>query len=543
MAAHAWEPYMGKRYLRRSLFILVLPALFLSVEAVDNGEEGDYVVLMPVTGMVDDGIDVLLERVLREYEDAEALVLRIDTPGGRVDSAIEITKRLMEAPMHTIAYVEGMGAISAGALISYACDDIIMTPDSNMGAATPVMVGPGGMQPTGEKEVSFLRARMRALAETKGHNPYVAEAMVDEDIELRARLKEDGSLEIFAGEARDARQEEADDPDGAMPAPTLDDIIERLLEDYGDEGLQMNLSGSLMGGWLAANAAESEVVLQAGKLLTVTGGEAERFGIIPKTVTSIDEALEHYGYADHRRVEADFTWAESLFRFLTHPTMAGLLLMAGMGGIYFEVRSPGFGLPGMVGITALALFFGARYIIGLADWIDVVLVAVGVMLLAVEIFALPGFGVFGAAGILCILAGIYLALTNVPIPEYSWDFDRLREAGQTLLVAVVSYGVVGLAVLKIFPRTPMYRGLVLTQDMSNEAGYAVEPEAELREDSAIGMRGKALSMLRPVGRGRFGGKTYMVVTRGDFIDEGAPIEIKEVRGNRYVVEQVREESE
>ena len=533
---------MGKRYLRTSLFILFLPALFLGVEAVDNEEEGDYVVLMPVTGMVDDGIDVLLERVLREYEDAEALILRVDTPGGRVDSAIEITKRLIEAPIHTIAYVEGMGAISAGALISYACDDIIMTPGSNMGAATPVIAGPGGMQPTGEKEVSFLRARMRALAETKGHNPHIAEAMVDEDIELRARVREDGSLEVYSGEPEETPPAEDEEDNGEMPAPALDDIIERLLEDYGDDGIQMSLLSG-MRPRLAAATAEEQVVLQSGKLLTLTGGEAERFGIIPKTVTSIDEALDHYGYGELRRVEADFTWAESVFRFLTHPTMAGLLLMAGMGGIYFEVRSPGFGLPGAVGVTALALFFGARYIIGLADWIDVVLVAVGVILLAVEIFALPGFGVFGGAGILCILAGLYMALTNAPIPEYSWDFDRLREAGQTLLVAVVSYGVVGLTVLKFFPRTPMYRGLVLTHDMSNEAGYAVQAEPELREDSAIGMRGKALSMLRPVGRGRFGGKTYMVVTRGDFIDEGAPIEIVEVRGNRYVVEQVREDSE
>ncbi|MFP4191816.1 MAG: NfeD family protein [Candidatus Hydrogenedentota bacterium] len=534
---------MGKRYLRRSLLILVLPAVFLGAASVDNEEEGDYVVVMPVTGMVDDGIDVLLERVLREYDDAEALILRVDTPGGRVDSAIEITKKLMEAPIPTIAYVEGMGAISAGALISYACDDIIMTPDSNMGAATPVIAGPGGMQPTGEKEVSFLRARMRALAETNGHNPDIAEAMVDEDIELRARVREDGSLEIYSGEPADEPPSEEEQDNEEAPAPTLEETIERLIDqEDGDDGLQMSLSGALTP-FMAAATAEEQVVLQAGKLLTVTGGGAERFGIIPKTVVSIDEALEHYGYEDLRRVEADFTWAESVFRFLTHPTMAGLLLMAGMGGIYFEVRSPGFGVPGMVGVTALALFFGARYIIGLADWIDVVLVVVGVILLAVEVFALPGFGVFGGAGILCILAGLYLALTNEPIPEYSWDFDRLREAGQTLLVAVVSYGVVGIAVLKFFPRTPMYRGLVLTHDMSNEAGYVVQAEPELREDSAIGMRGKALSMLRPAGRGRFGGKTYTVVTRGDFIDEGAPIEIVEVHGNRYVVEQVREDSE
>ena len=531
---------MGKRYLRASLFVLFLPALFLGVEAVDNEEEGDYVVLMPVTGMVDDGIDVLLERVLREYDDAEALILRVDTPGGRVDSAVEISKKLREAPIHTIAYIEGMGAISAGAMISYACDDIIMTPDSNMGAATPVIAGGGGMQPTGEKEVSFMRARMRALAEANGHNPYIAEAMVDEDIELRARVKEDGTLEVYSGEPAAEPEEEEDT--GETPAPTLDDIIERLLEDYGDDDFQMGLQSG-MGVRLAAETAEDQVVLESGKLLTVTGGEAERYGIIPQTVTSIDEALDHYDYGELRQEEADFTWAESVFRFLTHPTMAGLLLMAGMGGIYFEVRSPGFGLPGAVGVTALSLFFGARYIIGLADWIDVVLVVVGAVLLAVEIFALPGFGVFGAAGILCVLLGIYLALTNAPIPEYSWDFDRLREAGQTLLVAVVSYGVVGIAVLKFFPRTPMYRGLVLTQDMSNEAGYVVQAEPELREDSAIGMRGKALSMLRPAGRGRFSGKTYTVVTRGDFIEEGAPIEIVEVRGNRYVVEQVREESE
>jgi membrane-bound ClpP family serine protease len=167
----------------------------------DSGDEGpDQIYVCNIKGPVDEGVKVLVQRAVQEANanEAAAIFFRIDTPGGRVDSAIEITKAIETAKLPTVAYIEGMGAISAGALISFACDTIVMTPGTNMGAATPVMMTPEGATPLGEKEVSFLRAKMRALAESNGHNPDIAQAMVDKDIELRAYTNEQGEYVVFA---------------------------------------------------------------------------------------------------------------------------------------------------------------------------------------------------------------------------------------------------------------------------------------------------------------------------------------------------------
>ena len=130
-----------------------------------TGEE--LVVVCPITGMIDQGMAVVVERAVRDANERKAAValFRIDTPGGRVDSAIEIASAIQDCKATTVAYIEGMGAISAGALISFACDYIVMEPGSAMGAAAPVTISTGGLEPLGEKEISFVRAKMRAETE------------------------------------------------------------------------------------------------------------------------------------------------------------------------------------------------------------------------------------------------------------------------------------------------------------------------------------------------------------------------------------------
>jgi len=522
----------------------------------------DFVVVCPVEGMIEDGVSVLVERAVRESAGAKALILEVDTPGGLVDSAIDITRHLLNAPCPTIAYVKGMGAISAGALISYACDSIIMTPDTNIGAATPVVASPEGMMPTGEKEVSFMRARMRSMAETNGHNPAIAEAMVDKDIELRARRTEQGKLEIYA--VYPGGQEQAPVPatEPAQPPAPANDPLESLRRLFPEIGLvpkpapaPASVVSAGAGESEAQGAASSpapvpanvpplpegvEVILPAGKLLTLTPHEALEYGVIPGTAATLEDVLRLCALeqAEVRRVTP--TWAEQLFRWLTGPTVAGLLLLLGIGGIYLEIKTPGFGLPGIIGITCLALFFGAHLIIGLADWVDVLLVMVGVGLIMVELFLIPGFGLVGAAGILCLLVGLYLALTSVPIPQYSWEFDRLENALTSLSIAVFLFTGFVFLTWKLFPHTPLYGHLVLSHAQGQASGYVVQSSADGAR--AVGATGVALTMLRPAGRGRFGDVTYSVVTRGEFLPAGTPIRIVVADGNRYVVDKVEEQA-
>ncbi len=454
-----------------------------------------FVVVCPVEDMIDEGINVIVKRAVAEAAGAEALIFVIDTPGGRVDSAVEIAATILNAPVPTIAYLSGnWGAISAGALISFACDHIVMAPGAKIGAATPVMPSTEGMQPTSEKEVSFVRAEFRALAEAKGHNVALAEAMVDKDIALRGYTNEEGRYVVYRVNALD----------------TAD-------------------------GDTADSAALGELILPEGKLLTLTAQEALKYGLIETTAISTREVMGYYGHGDAAVRTIEFTWAEALFRWLTSPTITGLLLLLGVGGLYFELQSPGFGIAGIIGLFCLALFFGSHLVLGLADWLDVTLVLVGIALIAVEVFILPGFGVTGAAGFIMLFAGVYLTLTRVPIPKYSWDFERLTDAGYSLALAFGGFLVLVVLSWRLLPRTPFYGRLVLMDTQDAAAGYVVQAGDEA---SAVGLEGVALTMLRPAGRGRFNDKTYDIVSRADFIEKGSPIVIVEVDGNRYVVDRV-----
>ena len=164
---------------------------------------------------------------------------------------------------------------------------------------------------------------------------------------------------------------------------------------------------------------DSELIDPAGKLLTLTPSEAQKYGLIPAVATGFNAALAHYDLTGASVHVVEPNWAEIVFRFLTNPTIAGLLLMIGLGAIYYEVKTAGFGLAGIVGAIALTLLFGAHFVLGLADTIDLVLVLAGILLILAEIFIIPGFGVAGVAGILMLMAGTYLALVNFTLPERS----------------------------------------------------------------------------------------------------------------------------
>ena len=165
----------------------------------------------------------------------------------------------------------------------------------------------------------------------------------------------------------------------------------------------------------------------------------------------IDEVIGFCTMEQMRKVVIEPTWSEGLYRWLTSPLVAGLLLLLGFGGLYLEIKTPGVGLPGLIGVIALAIFFGSHLVIGLADWIDLLLVTVGLALLIAEVFFIPGFGLAGVSGIACLAVGFYLSLTRVVIPQYSWDFDRLEDAGKDGVDRVCVSGNIRGVDVEVFP--------------------------------------------------------------------------------------------
>ncbi len=214
-------------------------------------------------------------------------------------------------------------------------------------------------------------------------------------------------------------------------------------------------------------------------------------------------------------------------------------MMLAMGGLYIEVRTPGFGVPGIIGVTCLILFFGSHFVLGLADTIDILLVMIGLCLILLEIFVIPGFGLAGIAGMLCLMIGVYLSLVSFTIPQYTWEFESLNRVAYSFSVFVLSFFAFIYGSWKFLPLMPFYGAMVLADTQDAAAGY-VGQDIEFAAAS-IGLRGTASTTLRPAGKGRFTTTTYDVVTRGDFIEQGTPIVIVEAVGNRYVVEAEDEE--
>ncbi len=527
------------RWMAVTLCALV-PALSIAQDAVPAAPAEKSVVVCKITGEIDPGMAVVVKRAIAEAtkQKSAAVIFRIDTPGGRVDSAVDIATAITAAPLRTIAYIEGMGAISAGALISFSCDDIIMSPGSAIGAATPVIPTAEGLMPTGEKEVSFMRAKMRSLAESNGHSPDLAQAMVDKDIELRGFRGANGKYTIYTVGGTPVSDEEQAETTPAPKSP-----VEEILRTVTGEPLpppqpkpvqEMESAPAVVHDpGTVVYPDDSELIDAAGKLLTLTPTEAEKYGLIPVIANGFNGALAHYELFGANLHIIEPNWAEKVFRFLTSPTVAGLLLMVGLAAIYYEIKTAGFGLAGVVGAVALILLFGAHFVLGLAETIDLVLVLAGIILIVTEVFILPGFGVAGVAGILMLLAGTYLALVNFTLPEYSWQYDRLNDVVYSLLLAMGTFAVLVIATWKLLPRSPMYRAMVLNAAQETAQGYTA-PVQDVAP--RVGLRGKATSTLRPAGRARFGDETVQVVTRGAFIPTGTDVEIIEVDGGRIVVE-------
>jgi membrane-bound serine protease (ClpP class) len=272
-------------------------------------------------------------------------------------------------------------------------------------------------------------------------------------------------------------------------------------------------------------------VIEKGKLLTLTTQEALKHKIADFRADTIQEVLNQLGVPGAEMRHVSPNWAENLVRFFTHPIVSSLLITIGMLGIILELRTPGFGVPGALGISSIALFFWGHWLVQLAGWEELLLFGTGLVLLFLEMFVIPGFGVAGVAGIGALLAGLSLSLIG---GGATWDFI-LKAVGRvifSLLLAVVG----SLVLLRFLPRLPFGKRLILETGLGAGEGYASPPETDRQW---LSKQGKAISPLRPSGVADVDGQRVNVVSDGEFIEVGAQIVVSRVDGNRIVVRRHR----
>jgi len=476
------------------LIMLALGAPSLSQETA-AGEQRAVVAMIRLKGAIDYGAARFMERSLEAASKAGAthIVLELDTYGGQVDSA-EIIHALLRnlEDIKTIAYVSEK-ALSAGALIALSCNSLVMRQGTRIGDVEPLMQlpwgEPKGLEELAEKIQTELRAVFRTNAQRNGYPEKLSEAMVTKELEV---------LRV-----------------------TMDDGAQSYMFSYEFDHLPEAEK---------AKVAKKEVIVRAGELLTMTAEEAKDLGFAAAVVRNEEELLEFYGLGAAKVVDISPTWSERLAGLIQ--TYSFVFLALGLLGIYVELKTPGFGAPGILGIACIAIFLFGKYVAGLADAMEIMFFVVGIGLLALEIFVIPGFGVAGILGILFIIAGIYLASLPFWIPRELPDFQRLTTWAWQFSLAVGSVIVVGLVLARYLPKVGLPGKLMITARERAEEGYV----AGARETEGLLEReGRSVTKLRPAGKAEIDGRVVDVVTKGEFVEKGERVVVIEARGTKVVV--------
>ena len=429
----------------------------------------DVVYRVPIEGIIDLGLPPFIQRTLEDAEsnEATAVIFDINTFGGRVDAATQIKDAILGADILTIAFINRR-AISAGALISLSCEKIYMTGGGLIGAATAVdMTGKKGS----EKVISFMREEMASTAEKRGRSKEIARGMVDEELTFTHLVIGGDSIKV-------------------------DDIEGR----------------------------------KDGKLISLTTEQALKYKIADGTAENMEALLDSLGYSSFETIETAENWSEAIVRFLTNPVVASLLTTFGFLGILFELQSPGWGIPGFVGLACLILSLSASYIAQLATMSDMLFVLTGLALILLEVLVIPGFGIAGLGGIGLMIYGLYLLLLpDIPVGE-----EVLGQAMDGFLIGLVG-AVIGVVLLaKLMIKTKFWEQLTAPDTQKKEDGYS----NTFGWESLQGETGISDTDLHPSGWVRVKDQRIFVVSEGEFIEEGKEIKILSVDGNRVLVREL-----
>ena len=450
------------------LVIVKKVIVFLSI--VLSVSYSDIIYRVPIEGVIDLGLPPYIKRVIKEAEDSKvkAIVFEINTFGGRVDAATQIKDAILSSNVQTIGFINRR-AISAGALISLSCEKIYMTGGGLIGAATAVdMSGKKGS----EKVISFMREEMASTAEQRGRNKKIARGMVDEELSFTHLVFNQDSILVNDIEGR-----------------------------------------------------------KEGKLISLTTDQALKYQIADGVAENINSVLDSIGYEDFQIVEKSENWSEDIVRFLTNPVVASLLTTFGFLGILFELQSPGWGIPGFVGLTCLILSLSASYIAQLATMSDLLFVFAGIGMVLLEILVIPGFGIIGIGGFGLMMYGLYLLL----LPDIPVGDEIVGQAMDGFFIGLVG-AIIGLVLLiRLMIKTKFWKQLTSPGLQDKADGFS----NSFGWESFKGKEGVADTSLHPSGWIQLEDKRIFVVSEGDFIEKGERVTVLSVDGNRVVVRKLK----
>ncbi|PDH52723.1 MAG: serine protease [Bacteroidetes bacterium MED-G17] len=408
---------------------------------------------------------------------AHLILIHMNTYGGLVTDADSIRSSILASPIPVYVFIDN-NAASAGALISIACDKIFMTPGANIGAATVVNQS-GEAAP--DKYQSYMRGQMRSTAEAQGkdtfkengkvvikykRNPQIAQAMVDEDIEIK----------------------------GISPK---------------------------------------------GEVITFTTQEAIKYGFCDGSFESINEMLKSEGFEDYKIQAVEKNTLDKLIGFLANPAFRSILILVILGGIYFELQTPGVGFPILAALIAAVLYFAPLYLDGLASNWEIALFFFGLIFMALEVFVIPGFGLAGVVGIVFMVSGLSLAM----VQNVNFDFSLVggEKLSGSVLMVLASFLVFILLLLLFgykFFNSKMFNRIALTETLENSK----VPENKPPKRSFINHVAETIIDLRPQGKVILEGQVYLAKSNINFIPARTKVKILGLEGPYLVVMELKDET-
>lgn len=445
---------------RLKSFVIIICLLLLQVlfaGKVVSQDKKAKVMVMEIKSEIDPRTNHYVELALEHATAIEAdyVIIEMDTYGGIVTDAKDIVENILDFEKPIWVFIN-KDAASAGALISIACDSIYMTAGANIGAAT-VVTQDGMAAP--DKYQSYMRSTMRSIAEEKGRDPKIAEAMVDQTIEI-------------------------------------------------------------------------DSVTKAGQVITFSTSEAIKYGFCEAKVSSIEEILERNKIENYELVKYELSTTDTIIEFFLNPFISGILIMVIVGGIWFELQTPGVGFPIAASLLALILYFVPYYLTGLAENWEIIAFFLGLILIGLEVFVIPGFGVAGILGITLTLGSLILVMLN----NDAFDFTFVEFDSILIAVVVACIGVVGGLILLFvvgvkMTDTKFFARVALTDTMNRSEGYT----SSFNDKTLVGKSGIAHTVLRPSGKVLIDGDVYDAYTRGDYIDKDQKIVVTSDEGTSLKV--------
>ncbi len=463
---------------RKVIYSIVLTAL-MGLSAQPAGEVDKADEFLVYTFDITENIAPPAWRLTqRAFEQAESLkvdliIIRLNTYGGMLNTADSMRTKILNSRIPVWMFIDN-NAASAGALISIACDSIYMRPGGSIGAAT-VVDQAGEVVP--DKYQSFMRSMMRATAEAHGRDTVIS-----------------GNDTIVSWH-RDPKIAEA------MVDPSL----------------------------------YVEGISDTGKVLTFTAEEALKYGFCEGLAINIEGVLKQAHIENYKVIRHESSALDKVIGFLLNPIVSGILIMVLVGGIYFELQSPGIGFPLAAAILAAILYFAPLYLEGLAQNWELVIFVVGLILIAVEIFAIPGFGVAGVAGILLVITGLTLAMVDNLVFDLDWNiaFAEVIKRFFVVITSIFLSLILSLYLGKQLFTNKAFAGLALNRDLDTDEGFI---GVESTTKQLVGKTGTAETVLRPSGKVLIEDEIYDAVSEYGYIEKDSKIRVlRYLHGQLYVI--------